>query len=126
MVASYRRRRKSPFQLAINIIVVLVSLVNLQFCSVKFVWSQSIGNGASQVDNPAVPDLVTRTVYNRIHNLTQSLFDNEFADEFKFCILNRNEEWNHAFNYSSNLAFLSACVTRTKGISHFQLLFPRK
>lgn len=35
----------------------------------------------------------------------------------------RDEEWNHAFNYSSNLAFLSACVTRTKGIWHFQILF---
>ncbi|KAL3370830.1 hypothetical protein AABB24_007720 [Solanum stoloniferum] len=119
MAETHRRRRKSPtstFQLAI--IVFLVSLVNLQFSSVKFVWSQSIVNGAgtaSQLDNPAVLDLVTRTVYNRIYNLTLGLFDNQFSDKFKFCILNRDEEWNHAFNYSSNLAFLSACVTRTKG-----------
>ncbi|WMV25434.1 hypothetical protein MTR67_018819 [Solanum verrucosum] len=118
MAETHRRRRKSPtstFQLAI--IVFLVSLVNLQFSSVKFVWSQSIVNGAgtaSQLDNPAVLDLVTRTVYNRIYNLTLGLFDNQFSDKFKFCILNRDEEWNHAFNYSSNLAFLSACVTRTK------------
>ncbi|XP_016550690.1 ABC transporter G family member 24 isoform X7 [Capsicum annuum] len=98
--------------------VIIVVLVSLQLCAVKLVWSQSIVNGAttsSQLDNPAVLDLVTRTVYSRIYNLTQNLFDNEFADEFKFCILNRDEEWNHAFNYSSNLAFLSACVTRTKG-----------
>ncbi|MCD9646284.1 hypothetical protein HAX54_036013 [Datura stramonium] len=119
MAATHRRRRKLPsstFQL--GVIVFLVSLVNLQFCSVKFARSQSIDNGAgtaSQLDNPAVLDLVTRTVYNHIYNLTQNLFDNEFADEFNFCILNRDEEWNHAFNYSSNLAFLSACVTRTKG-----------
>lgn len=93
MAETHRRRRKSPtstFQLAI--IVFLVSLVNLQFSSVKFVWSQSIVNGAgtaSQLDNPAVLDLVTRTVYNRIYNLTLGLFDNQFSDKFKFCILNR-------------------------------------
>ncbi|XP_009595733.1 ABC transporter G family member 24-like isoform X1 [Nicotiana tomentosiformis] len=114
--ATHRRRRKSPsstFQLAV--IVVLVNLVNLQWSSVR---SQSIDNGAgtaSQLDNPAVVDLVTRTVYNRIYNQTHSLFDNEFADKFKFCILNRDEEWDHAFNYSSDLTFLSACVTRTRG-----------
>ncbi|XP_059289689.1 ABC transporter G family member 24-like isoform X2 [Lycium ferocissimum] len=103
MAATHR-----PFQ--VGVIVVLLSLLNLQF-----VLSQSLDNGASQLDNPAVLDLVTRTLYKRIYNLTQNLVDNQFADEFKFCILNRDEEWNHAFNYSSNIAFLSACVTRTKG-----------
>lgn len=119
-MAETHRRRKSP---TFAIIVFLVSLVNLHLSSVKFVLSQSIVNGvgtASQLDNPAVLDLVTRTVYDRIYNLTLGLFDNQFSDKFKFCILNRDEEWNHAFNYSSNLAFLSACVTRTKGYSTVQ------
>lgn len=111
---THRRRRKSPsstFQL--SVIIVLVNLVQL-----SSVRSQPIDNGAgtaSQLDNPAVVDLVTRTVYNRIYNQTHNLFDNEFADKFKFCILNRDEEWDHAFNYSSDLTFLSACVTRTRG-----------
>nr|XP_016450412.1 PREDICTED: ABC transporter G family member 24-like [Nicotiana tabacum] len=114
--ATHRRRRKSPSStFHLSVIIVLVNLVNLQLSSVR---SQSIDNGAgtaSQLDNPAVVDLVTRTVYNRIYNQTHNLFDNEFADKFKFCILNRDEEWDHAFNYSSDLTFLSACVTRTRG-----------
>lgn len=88
--ATHRRRRKSPSStFHLSVIIVLVNLVNLQLSSVR---SQSIDNGAgtaSQLDNPAVVDLVTRTVYNRIYNQTHNLFDNEFADKFKFCILNR-------------------------------------
>jgi len=37
------------------------------------------------------------------------------SDRFGFCIADPVEDWNEAFNYSSNLGFLQQCLSETRG-----------
>ncbi|KAI9124335.1 hypothetical protein K1719_004257 [Acacia pycnantha] len=67
-----------------------------------------------QIHNPAVLPLVTQLVYSRISNLT-SLLSQEIGHRSSFCVKDPETEWNQAFNFSSNLDFLSSCIQKTKG-----------
>ncbi|XP_028788964.1 ABC transporter G family member 24-like [Neltuma alba] len=67
-----------------------------------------------QIHNPAVLPLVTQLVYSRISNLT-SLLSHEIGHRASFCVKDPETEWNQAFNFSSNLDFLSSCIRKTKG-----------
>ncbi|OWM70210.1 hypothetical protein CDL15_Pgr026060 [Punica granatum] len=68
----------------------------------------------SEVNNSAVLPLITQLVYNRVSNLTNVL-GQEINNRSSFCIEDPSEDWNRAFNFSSNLDFLSACIQRTNG-----------
>ncbi|KAF6167787.1 hypothetical protein GIB67_027565 [Kingdonia uniflora] len=68
----------------------------------------------SETGNPALLPLITEVIYKRFSNLT-GIFDGEIEDRLGFCIKDMKEDWNGAFNFSSNLDFLTACIQRTKG-----------
>ncbi|KAK9115607.1 hypothetical protein Sjap_014554 [Stephania japonica] len=77
-----------------------------------------------ETGNPAVLPIVTELIYNRLMNLT-AIFDGDIAKRLSFCIkdllliLNSNHfrdaDWNGAFNFTSNLEFLTTCIRQTKG-----------
>ncbi|XP_042448173.1 ABC transporter G family member 28-like [Zingiber officinale] len=53
-------------------------------------------------------------VYSRMMNLT-SIFADDIGRHFDFCVKDTDKEWNEAFNFSSDLTFLTKCVKETKG-----------
>ncbi|KAK3034113.1 hypothetical protein RJ639_034465 [Escallonia herrerae] len=69
----------------------------------------------SQIDNPAVLPYVTQLVYSRISNLTSTILTSQISNRSSFCIKDPEADWNRAFNFSSNLDFLTACIQRTNG-----------
>ncbi|CAH2036573.1 unnamed protein product [Thlaspi arvense] len=68
----------------------------------------------NQFENPAVLPLVTQMVYRRLSNSTASLY-REFGTRAKFCVKDPDDDWNKAFNFSTNLNFLSSCIQKTRG-----------
>ncbi|KAK9691484.1 hypothetical protein RND81_09G199700 [Saponaria officinalis] len=72
------------------------------------------GDSISPTDNNATVDLFTQLVYERIAN-TSAILTPEITKRFSFCITDADADWNAAFNFSSNLQFLSNCVRRTRG-----------
>ncbi|XP_010462230.1 PREDICTED: ABC transporter G family member 24 isoform X2 [Camelina sativa] len=74
---------------------------------------QTIGD-TSEFENPAVLPLVTQMVYSRLSNSTAAL-NRELGTRAKFCIKDPDADWNKAFNFSTNLDFLSSCIQKTKG-----------
>lgn len=66
-----------------------------------------------QTNVPATSQLLTELVYNSLFNLT-AIFSGEIKDRLSFCVKDVNADWNGAFNFSSNLGFLSSCI-KTKG-----------
>ncbi|KAI6676541.1 hypothetical protein NL676_037337 [Syzygium grande] len=107
------RRKMSSEKLRIveSVSVFLVGVLVLS-CA-RFVQCQDLSD-YSQVDNPAVLPLITQLVYARISNVTTNL-QYEINNRSSFCIKNPSDDWNRAFNYSSNLDFLSSCIQQTKG-----------
>ncbi|KAK9283806.1 hypothetical protein L1049_012060 [Liquidambar formosana] len=83
------------------LLFVLPSLVQFVQCQDEF-------------DNPAVLSLLTQVVYSRLSNLTTGI-SAEISNPSSFCILDPEDDWNRAFNFSSNLDFLSSCIQKTKG-----------
>ncbi|KAK3026899.1 hypothetical protein RJ639_041368 [Escallonia herrerae] len=70
---------------------------------------------SSQIDNPAVLPYVTQLLYSRISNLTSTILTSQISNRSSFCIKDPEADWNRAFNFSSNLDFLTACIQRTNG-----------
>ncbi|KAK9106367.1 hypothetical protein Syun_022378 [Stephania yunnanensis] len=67
-----------------------------------------------ETGNPAVLPIVTELIYNRLMNLT-AIFDGDVAKRLSFCIKDLDADWNGAFNFTSNLEFLTTCIRQTKG-----------
>jgi hypothetical protein len=74
---------------------------------------QTIGD-TSDFNNPAVLPLVTQMVYRSLSNSTAAL-NRELGIRAKFCVKDPDADWNRAFNFSSNLNFLSSCIKKTQG-----------
>nr|XP_048326976.1 ABC transporter G family member 24-like [Ziziphus jujuba var. spinosa] len=89
--------------------IVVLSLINC----VHFVRCQVVDD-YEQLDNPAVLSLVTQIVYSRLNNLTTA-FSHDFGNRSSFCVKDPEAEWDRAFNFSTNLDFLSSCIQKTKG-----------
>ncbi|OVA18036.1 ABC transporter-like [Macleaya cordata] len=68
----------------------------------------------SQTSNPALLPLVTEIIYSRLSNLT-TVFVGEVSHNLDFCIKDQKADWDGAFNFTSDLDFLSSCIERTKG-----------
>ncbi|XP_061366128.1 ABC transporter G family member 24-like [Gastrolobium bilobum] len=68
----------------------------------------------SDLDNPVVLQLVTQIVYNRISNLT-SLLNQQIKTRSSFCVKDQDADWNKAFNFSSDLGFVTSCIQKIKG-----------
>ncbi|KAI4382719.1 hypothetical protein MLD38_008646 [Melastoma candidum] len=71
-------------------------------------------NDYNQFDNPVVLPLLTQLLYSKVSNLTTSL-GYEINNRSSFCIRNPTRDLNNAFNFSSNLDFLSNCIKQTQG-----------
>lgn len=101
----------------IPILVLSVSiLVIVVFCLVELIECQVDEEYSSfNFSNPALLALFTQAVYGRISNLTTTIFTGDIRDRSSFCIKNAEADWNQAFNFSSNLDFLSSCILKTKG-----------
>ncbi|RWR79394.1 putative white-brown complex protein 30 [Cinnamomum micranthum f. kanehirae] len=64
--------------------------------------------------DPDPGNIFTGLVYNRMSNLTD-IFSDEIMKHLGFCIKDPDADWNEAFNFSSNLGFLTTCIRQTKG-----------
>ncbi|KAK7268267.1 hypothetical protein RIF29_20963 [Crotalaria pallida] len=71
-------------------------------------------NDYDQIDNPAVLPLITQLVYSRLSNLT-SVLSQEISTQSTFCVKDPDADWNQAFNFSSDLGFLTTCIKKTGG-----------
>ncbi|XP_057428579.1 ABC transporter G family member 24-like [Lotus japonicus] len=69
---------------------------------------------SSDLDNPAVLSLVTQLVYTQISNLT-SLLTQDINARSTFCVKDPDGDWDKAFNFSSDLGFVSSCIRETEG-----------
>lgn len=87
-------------------VVVVLSLQNLVRC-------QDVGD-YNEIDNPAVLPLITQLVYSRMSNLT-AVISRDISNRSTFCIKDPEDDWNQAFNFSSNLDFLTKCIQKTGG-----------
>ncbi|QCE05485.1 ATP-binding cassette [Vigna unguiculata] len=68
----------------------------------------------SDFDNPVVMPRITRLVYDQMSNMT-SLLNHEIKASSGFCVKDPDADWNKAFNFSSDLDFVSTCIRKTKG-----------
>ncbi|ERM94849.1 ABC transporter G family member 28 isoform X1 [Amborella trichopoda] len=66
-------------------------------------------DGSSPGKDQAVTALVASLIFNRLSNLTGSLAG-EITTHFGFCIKDVQKDWNGAFNFSSDLTFLTTCM----------------
>ncbi|KAI3917103.1 hypothetical protein MKX01_003552 [Papaver californicum] len=77
------------------------------------VYSQVLGD-PKQTNVSEILPLVTQLMYERLSNLTV-IFQGEATDNLGFCIKDQKADWNGAFNFTSDLDFLSSCIEKTKG-----------
>ncbi|XP_065870875.1 ABC transporter G family member 24-like [Euphorbia lathyris] len=85
------------------------------FSFIHLVSSQDVGD-YDEIHSPAVLPLLTQIVYSRISNLTFVL-SKDITNRSSFCVKDPEADWNQAFNFSSNLDFLSACIQKTGDVS---------
>ncbi|XP_072968125.1 ABC transporter G family member 28-like [Typha angustifolia] len=64
--------------------------------------------------NAAASPLFAGVIYDRLTNLTGS-FAKEIGHQLDYCIKNTDNDWNEAFNFSSDLTFLTNCIKETNG-----------
>jgi hypothetical protein len=66
--------------------------------------------------------LVANAMNDRLKNLTDA-FAQQMGKEFHYCIKDTDDEWNIAFNFSTDPTFLSNCMQATDGtVLHFNPL----
>ncbi|VVB00339.1 unnamed protein product [Arabis nemorensis] len=90
-----------------------LSLVILVLCLVCYVGNCQFED-TSEFDNPAVLPLITQMIYRSLSNSTAAL-NRELGTRAKFCVKDPDADWNRAFNFSTNLEFLSSCIRKTRG-----------
>ncbi|GLU02520.1 hypothetical protein SLE2022_197690 [Rubroshorea leprosula] len=93
-------------------------------CGILFVWililsfpRRIVGvddkNGAAK-NSPAGVQMLNDMLYSRFSNFT-SIFKDDISKNLGFCITDVDADWNDAFNFSKNTAFLSDCARKTQG-----------
>ncbi|XP_059628328.1 ABC transporter G family member 28-like [Cornus florida] len=92
-------------------IYAIVVLTLLQFVQCQVVDDSDY----SQTDNPAVLQYLTQHVYAQLSNVTKSIITGEISNRSRFCVKDPEADWDRAFNFSSNLDFLTSCIQKTKG-----------
>lgn len=73
------------------------------------------GDNSSSFDDPVVLQFLTQVAYSKVSNLTTEILNGGFSSNAKFCIKDKDAEWNQTFDFSSDLSFLSSCIQKTKG-----------
>ncbi|KAL1553208.1 ABC transporter G family member 24-like [Salvia divinorum] len=87
-------------------ILVMIQMVLLVECQ---------ENDDFNTSDPTVMKRLTELANHRISAVTSDLIHTQVAHKATFCVTDPEEEWNKSFNYSSNLDFLSKCITQTQG-----------
>ncbi|KAF9597680.1 hypothetical protein IFM89_020765 [Coptis chinensis] len=65
---------------------------------------------------PNLSSVIAEVIYDRLSNLS-TVFKKEIKDNLGFCINNVEADWNGAFDFSSNLDFLSNCIDKTADLT---------
>ncbi|CAA6655435.1 unnamed protein product [Spirodela intermedia] len=65
-------------------------------------------------NNAGVNQFITGVIYNKLSNLT-GIFASDIGNRLGFCIKDTDNDWNGAFNFSSDLGFLADCIKQTRG-----------
>lgn len=95
---------------------VAVAIVVVLLQSPEFVQCQVVGDEfAGQINDTAFLPFITQRVYSSLSNLTSTILDSNVGEQSSFCVKDRDVEWDKAFNYSSNLDFLTSCIQKTNG-----------
>ncbi|CAN1238112.1 ABC transporter G family member 24 [Linum grandiflorum] len=72
------------------------------------------GDYSAYADDPALRPLMAQYVYSKMSNLTANI-TRVLGRQASFCMKDPDTDWNRAFNFSSNLDFLSNCIQHTRG-----------
>ncbi|KAG7998508.1 hypothetical protein I3843_01G262500 [Carya illinoinensis] len=91
-----------------------LSLAIVILCLVQLVRCQDATGDTNQFDNPETLALITRVVYGRLSNLS-AVIQKDVGNQSSFCIKDWDADWERAFDFSSNLDFLSSCIQKTNG-----------
>ncbi|MQM07563.1 hypothetical protein Taro_040408 [Colocasia esculenta] len=72
------------------------------------------GDSPTANSNAGVNQFFTSVIYSRLSNLTDA-FAADVSNRLGFCIKDSKKDWNGAFNFSSDLTFLTNCIKDTNG-----------
>ncbi|KAK1571068.1 hypothetical protein Q3G72_011560 [Acer saccharum] len=86
-------------------VVVILSLARLVECQ-----------DTSQIDNPAARSLVAEFVYKGLSNVTTDLYQG-LGEQFSYCVKDPKGDWDKAFNFTSNLDFVTSCLLQTRDVT---------
>ncbi|KAG8380526.1 hypothetical protein BUALT_Bualt06G0024800 [Buddleja alternifolia] len=93
-----------------------ICIINFSFF-LRFVQCQIDVPSPPQLPSPASFDFLTEVVNSRLDNLTSNVLSSRFVQDYSFCIQNPEAEWNSAFNYSSDVSFLTTCLAKNPDVS---------
>ncbi|KAK6136188.1 hypothetical protein DH2020_030079 [Rehmannia glutinosa] len=96
-------------------IITLIFLLQSSF--LRLVQCQLDELSPPQLPSPASFDFLTEVAYSRLENLTTDILSSRLVQDYSFCIQNPEAEWDTAFNYSSDVSFLTACLARTGDVT---------
>ncbi|GJV31494.1 ABC transporter G family member 24 [Tanacetum coccineum] len=96
--------------------VVAVVIVIVVVAQVVVVQCQVVGDEfEDQINDTAFLPFVTHRLYASLSNVTTTILESDVGTRSSFCVKDRQVEWDRAFNFSSNLDFLSNCLLKTNG-----------
>ncbi|CAN1149097.1 ABC transporter G family member 24 [Linum perenne] len=72
------------------------------------------GDYSAYAADPSLRTLMAEYVYNKMSNLTANI-TRALGNQASFCMKDPDADWDRAFNFSSNLDFLSNCILQTGG-----------
>ncbi|KAI8573633.1 hypothetical protein RHMOL_Rhmol01G0292200 [Rhododendron molle] len=101
----------SLFLVITLVVIVALNLPRHVICDDN---DDEVDGGLTQTSNPAVVQIFTQAVFSQFNNLS-SYMSPDIRNQLSFCIKDVDAEWNMAFNFSSDLEFLTNCVQQTKG-----------
>ncbi|XP_022998839.1 ABC transporter G family member 28 [Cucurbita maxima] len=73
------------------------------------------GDGVESDFEKATSNILADVVNDRIKNFT-SVFKDDIQENFGFCIADADADWDGAFNFTNNSAFISNCAKKSKDI----------
>ncbi|KMZ74168.1 hypothetical protein ZOSMA_133G00180 [Zostera marina] len=112
-----------PAMLRSATVVLVVSVVFILLSGIPTGKCQSPDGAVAA--NDGINNVVTGAIYNKLSNLTET-FHGDVGDGLDYCILDRqlflisfwgicieDRDWDEAFNFSSNLTFMTQCFKQS-------------
>ncbi|CAL9084738.1 unnamed protein product [Musa textilis] len=112
MLAAWSRRRPRPASNITFIVIIASTAILLGRLPLGQCQDDDDYDYGSQAQGAS--PLFAGVIYDRIMNLTGS-YAMEMGQHLDFCVQNADKDWNEAFNFSSDLSFLSKCMKETNG-----------